>query len=110
MYAGFIVERSPVLDLYQKTSHPYTLGLLESLPKVTAKAKKRLVPIEGLPPDMLQEPTFCPFADRCRYRIERCWEENPPLIEVADDHFAACWRAEELYEGFRLEATAGELL
>ncbi|MBP6016675.1 MAG: ABC transporter ATP-binding protein [Candidatus Promineofilum sp.] len=102
MYAGFIVENSPVRALYKETAHPYTVGLLESLPKIDAKRKERLIPIKGLPPDLLREPTRCPFAPRCPYNIERCWEENPPLIAIAPDHYSACWRAEEVHAGLRI--------
>ncbi|MCL4804419.1 MAG: ABC transporter ATP-binding protein [Anaerolineae bacterium] len=102
MYAGFIVENAPVRSLYKETSHPYTVGLLDSLPKIDAKRKERLVPIKGLPPDLLKEATRCPFAPRCPYNIDRCWEENPPLVAVAPDHFSACWRAEEIFNGLRI--------
>ena len=102
MYSGFIVENAPVRALYKQTAHPYTVGLLESLPKIDARRKERLVPIKGLPPDLLKEPTRCPFAPRCPYNIERCWEENPPLIAVAPDHSSACWRAEEVFNGLRI--------
>lgn len=98
MYSGFVVEMAPVRDLYRNTSHPYTLGLLESLPKVDAKERKRLIPIEGLPPDLLKKPTQCPFAPRCRFAVEKCWQENPPLQPVAPNHFAACWRWQDIRE------------
>jgi oligopeptide transport system ATP-binding protein len=102
MYSGFIVEMAPVRDLYRKTSHPYTLGLLESLPKIDAAEKKRLIPIQGLPPDLLKEPKFCPFAPRCRYAIDRCRIENPPLEAVGPDHYSACWRWEDIRNGVRI--------
>jgi oligopeptide transport system ATP-binding protein len=102
MYAGFIVENAPVRALYKQTAHPYTVGLLDSLPKIDARRKERLIPIKGLPPDLLQEPKRCPFAPRCPYNIERCWVENPPLIPVAPEHASACWRAEELFNGLRI--------
>ena len=108
MYSGFIVEMASVHDLYQDTSHPYTLGLLESLPKVDAKTKKRLVPIQGLPPDLLKEPNQCPFAPRCRYVIDHCWEENPPLKPVAPDHYAACWRWEDARQDAKQRIIRGE--
>jgi oligopeptide transport system ATP-binding protein len=98
MYAGCIVEMAPVRDIYKRTSHPYTLGLLQSLPKVTSREKQRLIPIEGSPPDLLQEPTHCPFAPRCRFAVERCWQENPPLQSVAPHHLAACWQVEAVRE------------
>jgi oligopeptide transport system ATP-binding protein len=108
MYSGFIVELALVEDLYEKTSHPYTLGLLESLPKVTAKEKSRLVAIDGLPPDLLREPTHCPFAPRCRFVVDRCWKENPPLAAIAARHYSACWRATEVRAGVRPQTEKGE--
>ncbi len=102
MYAGFIVELAPVRSLYKQTAHPYSVGLLESLPKIDARRKERLIPIKGLPPDLLREPTRCPFAPRCPYNVERCWVENPPLMAVAPDHYSACWRAEEVFDGLRI--------
>ncbi len=108
MYSGFIVEMAPVRGIYKQTSHPYTLGLLESLPKVTAQEKRRLIPIEGLPPDLLQEPNHCPFAPRCRYTIDLCWQENPSLELVGPNHFSACWRAKEIRDGVRQNEYVGE--
>jgi oligopeptide/dipeptide ABC transporter ATP-binding protein len=89
------VEVAPVRALYKNTSHPYTLGLLESIPSVEA-TEERLVPIEGNPPDLLQSPTYCPFAPRCRFASERCWKEIPSLQSVGSDHFAACWKWEDV--------------
>ncbi len=97
MYAGFIVESASVLDLYKKTSHPYTLGLLQSIPSIHATiATDRLIPIEGSPPDLLLEPVHCPFAQRCKFAVEKCWQKNPPLQRVASDHDAVCWRWEDV--------------
>jgi oligopeptide transport system ATP-binding protein len=93
MYAGFIVERAPAEDLFHDTRHPYTEGLLNSLPRMDRK-DQRLIPIEGLPPDLRSEPVGCPFYPRCPYRIERCVEENPPLMPAeggAEGHVFACW-------------------
>lgn len=102
MYAGFIVEQASVRDLYHTTSHPYTLGLLQSLPKVDIKRERqRLIAIDGLPPDMTIKPTHCPFAPRCRFAIEKCWQENPPLYEAGPDHYSACFRWEEVRAGMR---------
>lgn len=98
MYGGFVVESAPVNELYKHTSHPYTKGLLESLPSLEGH-EKRLVPIEGSPPDLMIKPTHCPFAPRCRYAIERCWEELPPLFEAGAGHYSACWRWEEVRFG-----------
>jgi peptide/nickel transport system ATP-binding protein len=95
MYGGFIVEMAPVRDLYKRTSHPYTLGLLESIPTIEGR-DEQLIPIPGLPPDLLQEPAGCPFAPRCRFVIDRCWEENPPLLPLTSEHSSACWRWQEV--------------
>ena len=96
MYGGFIVEIAPVRDLYKRTSHPYTLGLLESIPTIEG-SDAQLIPIPGLPPDLLQAPTGCPFAPRCRFVIDRCREENPSLLPVTPNHQSACWRWEEIH-------------
>jgi oligopeptide transport system ATP-binding protein len=90
MYAGFIVERSPVHDLYRNPQHPYTRGLLGSLPRIDTGGDTRLTNIKGLPPDMLHPPTGCPFAVRCPYVFEQC-VENPPLLPISPEHEAACW-------------------
>ena len=95
MYAGYIIEMAPVRDLYVKTSHPYTLGLLESIPDLEG-TEERLVPIKGSPPDLLVKPPGCPFAPRCRFVMDRCREENPPLVPIASDHYSACWMWEEV--------------
>ncbi len=97
MYAGHIIEMAPVRDLYIKTSHPYTLGLLKSIPTVEG-TQERLIPIEGSPPDLLREPHGCPFAPRCRFVVERCLEENPPLVTIALNHTVACWQWEAVRE------------
>ncbi|MFN2204149.1 MAG: ABC transporter ATP-binding protein [Caldilineaceae bacterium] len=91
MYAGFIIEEATVQDLYSRPMHPYTLGLLRSIPRLDLGRQKRLVPVEGLPPDLLELPNQCPFAPRCNFAVEKCWEENPPLLEVSPGHTAACW-------------------
>ncbi len=93
MYSGFIVEESPVDLIYSDPRHPYTLGLLRSIPRLDLGRQKRLIPIEGLPPDLLEAPTQCPFAPRCGYAEEQCWQENPPLELVAPNHSSACWLA-----------------
>ncbi len=91
MYAGYIIETAPVKTLYGNPQHPYTLGLLGSLPRVDDTQRRRLVSIEGLPPVLYEKPKMCPFAPRCQYRMDRCLNENPPLVNVGPDHFAACW-------------------
>lgn len=96
MYSGFIVEEGPVNQIYSQPRHPYTLGLLRSIPRLDLGRQKRLIPIEGLPPDLLEAPARCPFAPRCAFAIEKCLQENPPLELVAPDHKAACWRSDEV--------------
>jgi oligopeptide transport system ATP-binding protein len=92
MYAGFIVERGKVDDIYGDPRHPYTLALLSSLPRVDRTSRDRLATIPGLPPDLLGLPPGCPFAPRCAYVVERCRQENPRLGSVVGlDHEIACW-------------------
>ncbi len=89
MYAGFIIERAAVKELYGNPSHPYTLGLLGSLPRIDQESQ-RLTNIEGAPPDLLVEPIGCPFQPRCPFRIEQC-AVNPPLESILPGHEIACW-------------------
>ncbi|HEU5317142.1 MAG TPA: ABC transporter ATP-binding protein [Chloroflexota bacterium] len=92
MYAGRVAERSTVYDLYADPSHPYTMGLLRSVPRLDETRKERLVPIDGLPPDLIELPDVCPFHPRCIYAADKCRAEMPPLVEVAaNGHQAACW-------------------
>ena len=79
MYAGYIVESATTVDLFESPSHPYTVGLLHSIPRLDDVVGEPLIPIEGRPPDMRHEPTHCPFASRCRWRLDVCWEQNPAL-------------------------------
>jgi oligopeptide transport system ATP-binding protein len=82
MYAGFIVETATTEDLFDQPSHPYTVGLLHSMPRVDEREGEPLIPIEGRPPDMRNAPTGCPFAPRCAWRLDVCWSDNPPLEPV----------------------------
>ncbi len=91
MYAGFIIEEASVKKLYANPSHPYTVGLLNSLPQIQAQEKKRLYSINGMPPVLYKKPHACPFAPRCPWVVEHCWAENPPLIPIGDGHKVACW-------------------
>ena len=91
MYGGFIIEEADVKDLYANPSHPYTIGLLGSLPRVDEQERHRLYSIEGAPPVLYNKPTACPFAPRCKWVMERCWNENPPLEPIASKHNVACW-------------------
>ncbi len=91
MYAGFIVEEAPVRELYANPRHPYTLGLIGSLPRLDEDNPVRLQSIEGLPPDLIDLPKGCPFAARCVYRVEKCLVDNPILEPVGPGHKIACW-------------------
>ena len=90
MYAGYIVEEAAVKELYHHPRHPYTLGLLGSLPRLDEDRPVKLRSIEGLPPDLIDFPPGCPFYARCNYRIDKCLEEMPPLNTVGIGHKAAC--------------------
>jgi oligopeptide transport system ATP-binding protein len=91
MYAGRIVETAPARELYARPKHPYTLGLMQSAPRLDGDATKRLLPIEGQPPDLAALPIGCAFAPRCRYVQDRCRSERPELREVGERHQKACF-------------------
>ncbi len=94
MYAGHIVERSTTEDLYGRPRHPYTVGLLQSIPRLDARGRGELVPIQGQPPDLSRDIAGCPFAPRCFNVQERCHVEMPPLEQApsaAEGHEVACW-------------------
>jgi oligopeptide transport system ATP-binding protein len=93
MYAGYIVERGDVKEIYKHPRHPYTIGLLGSLPRLDEAPGTQLVSIPGLPPDLLTMPAGCPFTPRCAYATDTCLEAVPPLEETDDDsHWVACFR------------------
>jgi len=101
MYAGHVVERGTVKDIYKQPLHPYTFALLGSLPRMDEPPGTRLASIPGLPPDLIDLQPGCPFAPRCPYAVERCEAETPSL-ELADggqEHLVACWRWEEIVSG-----------
>ena len=91
MYLGRIMEIGPTKTVLSDPRHPYTLGLLRSIPRLDAERKEKLTPIDGLPPDLIDMPTGCPFAPRCTFAIERCLTENPHLESVGLRHHVACW-------------------
>lgn len=92
MYAGKIIETGNVKDLFYNPSHPYTLGLLDSLPRLDSDRTKELRAIDGTPPDLIAPPQGCEFAARCSYCMKICKEAVPPSFNVSDSHIAACWR------------------
>ncbi|MCS7207879.1 MAG: ABC transporter ATP-binding protein [Dehalococcoidia bacterium] len=101
MYAGRIVERGTARDIYKNPKHPYTVGLLKSVPRLDEPRKERLNPIEGMPPDLINLPPGCPFQPRCPYAIDRCTKEYPPYVTVGDGHISACWVADKVSLGGR---------
>ncbi len=96
MYAGRIVERGTAREIYANPRHPYTLGLLRSVPRLDEPRKAKLLPIQGQPPDLSRLPAGCAFQPRCQFAIERCLREAPPLETVGVNHVSACWVAAEL--------------
>ena len=82
MYAGFIVETATTGELFENPSHPYTVGLLHSIPRLDAVRPDALIPIEGAPPDQRRAPVGCPFAPRCAWRLDVCWTDNPALVPL----------------------------
>ncbi len=95
MYAGRIIESAPAAEIFARPRHAYTLGLLESVPRLDA-GLARLVPIEGVPPDPINLPPGCEFAPRCRFATDVCRDERPDLREQAQGHFAACHHADQV--------------
>ncbi|MEG0941390.1 MAG: ABC transporter ATP-binding protein [Oscillospiraceae bacterium] len=91
MYAGRIVEQGLVDDIFYKPAHPYTIGLLRSMPRVDAQEYERLIPIDGVPVDMLNPPEGCPFAPRCNNCMQICLKKMPPYVDVGNGHRSACW-------------------
>lgn len=91
MYGGLIMEEGSKRDIFYRPLHPYTMGLLKSIPKLNEAGKKRLLPIQGTPPDLLHPPAGCPFCDRCPYAMEICRDEIPPFFQAEEGHKAMCW-------------------
>jgi oligopeptide/dipeptide ABC transporter ATP-binding protein len=91
MYAGRIVESAHADELYARPRHPYPIGLLRSVPRLDRPASEKLLPIDGQPPDALNMPSGCAFHPRCRFALDKCRTEAPPLRQVSDASAAACW-------------------
>jgi oligopeptide/dipeptide ABC transporter ATP-binding protein len=96
MYAGKIIESASAREIYENPRHPYTLGLLRSVPRLDRPRRAKLDPIDGQPPDLWSLPQGCSFAPRCKFAVEKCAREAPPLREVGSGHLSACWVAETL--------------
>ena len=99
MYAGHIVEYGTTDEIFYNPQHEYTKGLINSIPKLNAEGKERLVPIEGQPVDLLNPPAGCPFAPRCKNCMKICLNKMPPKTELSDTHYTYCWlRQKEEFE------------
>jgi oligopeptide transport system ATP-binding protein len=108
MYAGKVIETASAKELYANPRHPYTLGLLKSVPRLDQTRRDRLDPIEGSPPDLVRLGPGCSFYPRCKYRIDKCLTESPPLLSVGEAHLSACWRANELDQEAASSAVVAE--
>ncbi len=95
MYAGKIIERGESGEIYKNPRHPYTVGLLKSVPRLDLPRRAKLDPIEGQPPDLIDVPDGCSFRARCKWAVDKCATE-PPLELVASGHYSACWRSDDL--------------
>ena len=91
MYAGKIIEQGSALEVYHYPNHPYTAGLLASVPRLDEPRKTRLLPIKDQPPDLISLPPGCAFHPRCSYVVTQCTKEGPYLEEVEKGHYSACW-------------------
>ena len=96
MYAGVIVESGTSDEIFYEPKHPYTWGLLKSVPKLNVEEKERLVPIYGTPPDLFSPPEGCPFAERCEYAMKVCKSYYPEKFEITDTHLVHCWLQHEM--------------
>jgi oligopeptide/dipeptide ABC transporter ATP-binding protein len=94
-----VIESAAAPELYGNPRHPYTLGLMKSVPRLDQVRRERLDPIEGMPPDLIHQDAGCPFRPRCRFAVDRCKESNPPLVSVGEMHMAACFEWERVRKG-----------
>lgn len=91
MYGGMMMEKGPVDEIFYNPQHPYTKGLLKSIPRMDSQEKGRLIPIHGSPPDLLSPPAGCPFSPRCPHVMKVCTEEVPPIFQIDESHSSTCW-------------------
>ncbi len=96
MYAGRLVESGPTDVIYGEPRHPYTMGLIRSVPRLDLPRKRKLYVIDGLPPHLAHLPQGCAFNPRCKYAIDRCFQERPELEEIGENHLSACFRKDEV--------------
>jgi len=91
MYGGLIMEEASIYDIFENPKHPYTMGLIASIPGLNQNKNQSLKPIPGSPPDMIHPPKGCPFAPRCPYACRICMEERPPYVQLDENHRSMCW-------------------
>ncbi|WP_432409611.1 ABC transporter ATP-binding protein [Wukongibacter sp. M2B1] len=91
MYGGLIMEEGTAEEIFYDPKHPYTMGLLKSIPRLDLEQKQRLIPVEGTPPDLIKPPVGCPFTSRCPYAMKICTEHRPPYFEPSKGHRSMCW-------------------
>ena len=96
MYGGKMVENSLASEIYYSPKHPYTLGLLRAVPRLDAPIKNKLTTIDGVPPDLTESITGCNFSSRCKFSIDKCYQEQPPFSIVGKEHYSACWEANKI--------------
>ena len=106
MYAGRLVETAPTDIIYGAPKHPYTIGLIGSVPRLDLPRKRELFVIEGLPPHLARLPSGCSFHPRCRFAIDRCQKETPSLDQIGENHLSACFRSGEMAELVKKERVA----
>ncbi len=105
MYAGKIRESASATDLYSNPRHPYTVGLLRSVPRLDHDSVDRLQPIEGEIPDGTSLPSGCAFRTRCQWAVDRCASEDPPMFEVEAGHQSSCWEWERVHSAAEVPAS-----
>lgn len=104
MYGGKIIEEGPVNNIFYEAAHPYTSGLIQSIATLDTSKDQKLVPIDGTPPDLFSPPVGCPFAARCEYAMEICYQSMPDHTQVKDEHYSSCWLLHEYAPDVQLPA------
>lgn len=110
MYAGIIVEYGITEEIFYNSQHPYTWGLLQSVPRLDVENETRLVPIEGTPPDLISPPIGCPFAARCDYAMKVCQKNMPEITNLSENHYVRCWLKNDMAPNVENPIIAGRKL
>lgn len=106
MYGGMVVEEGSTREIFYQPKHPYTWGLLHSVPKISREGREKLISIPGTPPDLLKPPAGCPFAPRCPYAMNVCMKHMPPKFQLTDTQAASCWLLHPKASKVKMEANA----